>query len=157
MPQKNWITSIEKQVDSLDGALQIDSTPQWDLDQPPFDIKVNFETSGAETVPRTVWIEGTVTPNSYIVGFKSQISAFNQETGQWVVNANACIARIMCHMLVERISDQGLPELCDSMKNIYSYYQARSKSPTPQVDYQGPVQARLGGIRTRPEFHVAEE
>lgn len=98
-----------------------------------------------------------MTPCVYSVEVRSAAPAFNQETGKGTVNANAYIARILCHMLVERIPDQGIPELCDSVKNIYAFYHERSKPSVPQVTYQDAIRARLGQVRTRPDFYVEEE
>jgi hypothetical protein len=64
------------------------------------------------------------------------------------------LIRLFCHILVERIPRHGIPELFETLMDIYEFYstqieQERALLPQPQQ-----VRARRGTTAVRPEFPV---
>lgn len=65
--------------------------------------------------------------------------------------------KLACHLLVDAFPEQGLPELCDSMKDIYKFYWNRRATPVLPETVVHSLPATRGGVYTRPEFQYGEE
>ncbi len=75
-------------------------------------------------------------------------------TAERHVDKQEAIQRILCHYIIELIPKQGIPELVDTLRNIYEFY-----SPVDErtIEYLAPpkqVKARLGTTTLRPDFSV---
>lgn len=64
--------------------------------------------------------------------------------------------RIVCHILIDYVSDEGLPEACQSLREFYEYYK-----PTRGLQRYLPevrqVEAEMGKRLVRPAFSVEGE
>lgn len=66
------------------------------------------------------------------------------------------LVRMISHILVDRLPDRALPEILESLRSIYEFYQEpQLLPPAPQVLVSFP--ARFGGTYVRPTFAIAEE
>ena len=146
MPEKNSTTSTERQVSSLGGVLNVDSTTLWAPERS--EPVIHTSTSGSELAFALSCVQD---PSG------SEIHIFVPETSKDPLNRSALLARLVCHVLVARMPDQGLPDLCESIGDIYSFYRDRSASHSPLLTQRQEVRAKLGHAYERPEFEIAEE
>lgn len=67
------------------------------------------------------------------------------------------MARVACHMILNLIPDEGIPEMCSTIANLYEFYIERAQySPPPLLPSSG-VRGRLGEPSVRPPFYLEEE
>ena len=67
------------------------------------------------------------------------------------------VARILCHVLVGEVPDQGIPDLLETIAEVADFYWQRTRLP-PQIEEAPQVRpAELGRAYERPEFHASEE
>lgn len=83
-----------------------------------------------------------------------------------VVRTSACppqddwsvLMRALCHYLLTKIPDDGLPEICRSIVDTYEYY---TQPPRLLKGYEvhklQAVKAKAGRTYERPSFPIAEE
>ena len=64
--------------------------------------------------------------------------------------------RIACHYLLDRIPEDGIPELCEAVGRIYEFYNSRPTT-IPHKSITRAVRARRGQVYERPEFVIDEE
>ena len=147
MPDEDSITSTGRQADFSSGALQTGSTKPWDLNLP----ETISHTCGADSDLALFLTEHYSSTQISTIGHAS-----NQEKAGETQNPLVLFTRLLCHGLVARIPDQGLPELCESMGNIYEFYWGRLASQ-PTLLPEEKFQARLGQAYERPGFEIAEE
>lgn len=88
-------------------------------------------------------------------GLKCQISV--QETADNLLNPKSLLARLACHVVVTRIPEEGLGELCESVGDIYSYYRSRIPSRLSLPPARQSIPARLTQPYQVPGFEIAEE
>ena len=62
--------------------------------------------------------------------------------------------RILCHILIERIPRQGIPELYETLKDIHEFYSTQSEQERALLPQPQQVKGRLGAPTVRPEFPV---
>lgn len=74
-----------------------------------------------------------------------------------IVPVDQLLQRIVCHLLVSRIPGEGLPELCQSVGEIYEYYKSRSLIPPALPPPHQEIPARQGKSYERPTFYASEE
>lgn len=67
------------------------------------------------------------------------------------------LQRIVCHLLVSRIPEEGMLELCDSVGGIYEYYKSRSLVAPALPPPHQEIPARQGKSYERPTFYASEE
>jgi len=153
MPEKDSITSIRKLVGFSSGASSHGSIRPWDL--VPSEITV--ETSGAEGI--IGFIEGgELQEGSFTIDLGNYLASDSaQETAKWSINLSAEKARLLCHVLVDRIPDQGLAELCDSMTDVVRFHQGQWISNLPLLPSNKTIPARLGQSYERPKIEIAED
>jgi len=66
--------------------------------------------------------------------------------------------RFACHMLLDRIPAQGLPELVDSLRGIYDFYSEPAAPSVPLLaSPTEPVKVKIGRTYERPEFDLELE
>lgn len=59
-------------------------------------------------------------------------------------NQELLINRILCHLVVNRIPDEGLPDLIDSLKDVYQFHQnLAGSSHVRHHETTGPIQAQI--------------
>lgn len=58
-----------------------------------------------------------------------------QETGEEHLEPVNAFARFICHLLIERIPDQGLPDVCQSMAEFFEFY---SQTPSSRLILRSP-------------------
>ena len=66
------------------------------------------------------------------------------------------LLRALCHLLVDQVPDLGLPDLCNSLREFWEFYNV-PPNRAPMLPVQRRVSARIEGRYERPEFHVDEE
>jgi hypothetical protein len=64
--------------------------------------------------------------------------------------------RDLCHQILDRIPDRGLPELLESLERIREFYDTTA-APVEQPVTIRQTTARLGKRYDRPSFHIEEE
>lgn len=65
--------------------------------------------------------------------------------------------RIICHYLVNLVSDKGLPEACESIAEICRFYSSRNSTSPAQFLHSAGTRVRLGDKYDRPAFQATEE
>lgn len=79
-----------------------------------------------------------------------------QETGSGPVLSDNDLQRLLCHVLVNRMPEDGLPELAGSLRDMYEFYESRvvtAALPAPRRE----VHLELAEIREREPFSISEE
>lgn len=153
MPEKDSTTSTGKLVGFLSGVSSHGSIRQWDR----IPSEIIIETSGAEGV--LGFVEGEqLQEGSFTIDLGNYFaSASAQETAKWSMNLSAEKARLLCHVLVDRIPDQGLAELCDSVSDILRFHQGQWISNLQLLPSTKTIRARLGQSYERPKIEIAED
>ena len=65
--------------------------------------------------------------------------------------------RFVCHVLLDLVTDEGLSELFQSIKDNIEFYEERQKKHVPLLFSKGRTKFKLGEKYERPPFHVVEE
>ncbi len=65
-------------------------------------------------------------------------------------------ARLLCHFLLTRIPDEGLPEALESLAGMWMFYQTPTPHP-PALPSARSVPARLTGSYAEPVYPVTED
>jgi hypothetical protein len=91
------------------------------------------------------------------VGIRHVLSFHPQETAGEPVNITAASLRLLCHLLLDQIPDEGLVEVQHSLVDQAKFYnlpRGTTKSlPAPSVA----VPATIVDRYERPDFHFTEE
>ena len=136
MPLKSSTSSIDKLVVSSAGASPTDFTSFWALDpleaalRQPLRITFGF---GPELRWSTLWFEPL-------------------ETSAWPVQSSGI--RLLCHLLVERVPVDVLPQLARAIEDLQDYY-SRPISVTPDETIRRRT-GRAGGRSNPPAIELAE-
>ena len=64
--------------------------------------------------------------------------------------------RVICHLLLSQIPDQGLTEALESLFEMRRFYRFRPAQLPAQAE-PASIPAALGSSYGRPEFHVSED
>ena len=64
--------------------------------------------------------------------------------------------RAVCHYLLTKMPDEGLPDVCRSIADAYEYYLQPPRS-LRSFDVHRSVKAKSGRTYERPPFPIAEE
>ncbi len=64
-------------------------------------------------------------------------------------------ARFICHLLVERVPDLGLPELCQSIAEFFEFYSQASSSRLILPGREERVQGVVREVRSTPPFRIS--
>ncbi len=78
------------------------------------------------------------------------------ETERQAEHAEAFRLRILCHVLIDLIPDEGLKEACNSMKEFVEFYR-QPESPHFPFSNNRKVEAEFGKKYTRPPFQLTTE
>jgi hypothetical protein len=66
--------------------------------------------------------------------------------------------RALCHYLLTRLPDDGLPDVCRSIVDAYEYYAQPPRALNSyEVHKLQPIKAKAGRTYERPSFPIAEE
>ena len=156
MPEKNSTTSTEKLADFLSGALVPSSIKPWDPGQ--FNLSLHFGLGELEAVTTAVTsTQGGRSEVTFIAPDVTIATSSAQELARWALVQKFPLAKLICHKIVDHISAQGMPELCEAMTEIYDFDRKRSEYQQKTLPSRQTVQANLGKSYQRPEFHIAEE
>lgn len=70
-----------------------------------------------------------------------------------IMSQQEVIARLICHVYVELTPTSGLPELCETLQDIYEFY---GKSPSKEQPQLQPAAVKVKVLEpvTRPDFSV---
>lgn len=67
-----------------------------------------------------------------------------QETSEKSFDQESFINRILCHIVINRIPDKGLPDLIDSLKDVYQFHQNFGDFPhMRQLETTATLQAQI--------------
>jgi len=95
--------------------------------------------------------------NTAAGGFRHAVRFHPQATfGEAVETWFFPMCRVACHFIVDKIPDEGLRELAETLGDLYEFYAARSEQP-PQLRHDRVVNTRVVECRERPAFYVTEE
>lgn len=65
--------------------------------------------------------------------------------------------RLLCHVLINRIPDKGLPELCESLGRMYEFYNTPNLNELPALPERRQIRGKIGRAYERPGFSIADE
>lgn len=74
----------------------------------------------------------------------------NRETEAWLA------WRFLCHLLIDHISDEGIPEVCESLREFYDYYKPAETSQRCLPEVRERMAIR-GAQMVRPSFAIEGE
>lgn len=138
--------STESPDDFFAGALRKISTNEWDRIQWP---DVFIQTSGNEPQALFAW-GGHMGINRF-----AHIVAVNGDVMEGADWYNSILPRIVCHITVDRVPEQGLNELSTRITEIHDFYTAPAEVPAlPMLE---PVAGRIVRSEVRPVFTIDEE
>jgi len=98
------------------------------------------------------WPEKRSDDHAFLLG-----AIFAQGTEERVNDPLSFFTRFLCHLFVSNIPRQGLPELCESLQDIYLYYQTPFTKEPSLLTQSERLPGKLGRTYERPEFQIAEE
>jgi hypothetical protein len=79
-------------------------------------------------------------------------------TAGWQEYRQEIILRMVAHFLVNRLPGNALPEVCETMADIFEYHVSRANYlNAAQAPTQELIKANVGTIYERPAFGLAEE
>ena len=146
MPSQNWTNLIEKNETFSDGALVTTSTEQWNRGT------LIPKAIADEAITRISWKEENEEFGTFV--FSSQ---FTQGADIKSTIPRYILNRILCHIIISRMPDEGLPELIDAAKNVLEFYRDRSiSSHTPMIETSSSIQAKIGSRYERESFSYDE-
>ncbi len=144
MQSKDLIVSTEKPGGFLSGVLTTDSILQWNPDPS------NFQTGTCGV---------TLILGEAKVGELAPLtSTYIQTTTAQVDAPFTFLVRAACHKLLDRIPDQALPELCESLGRMWGFYSEKTSAPLALLP--SPTQgkaAKRGKTFQRPDFTATAE
>ena len=148
MQSRYLTTSIDYPEGSSGGVFLTDFTTQCD----PTLFKEVVQTAGTEQQFSLRWQQDISGARfSHIVSFPPQGTSKEPNYRETLK------LRILCHFFLNLIPDEGLLELCESMSEIFDFYNNRV-SFQPQASLGNvSVRGRLGQSYVRPEFPIADE
>jgi hypothetical protein len=79
------------------------------------------------------------------------------ETALQTEDTEAMRLRFVCHVLLDLISDKGLPELFESIKDNLEFYEKRQQEEAPLLPAGSGIRFKIGEKYERPVFQVAQE
>lgn len=110
---------------------------------------------------------GTITVTStqggeaeVVFAVPSEVNIFTtstQDLAKWTLTQKLPLAKLLCHKIVDHISEQGMPELCESMADIYDFDLKRAQYQHQALPHRESVPAKLGKSYQRPSFQITEE
>ncbi len=116
----------------------INSLYSYDLaSEEPFYLSIRYDVSGGYL-------------SSHTMDFRIPETTMRQE------DAEAARLRLICHVLLDLISDEALPELLETMKDSLEFYQDRRKTLSLPAT-QEKLKFKLGQKHERPVFQIAQE
>jgi hypothetical protein len=144
MPSENWITLTDSHGTSSAGASQKRFIRQWGHGR--LGLVETVGTSRHDFLPLLEWKDGY----SRSVDFPFFGTSNQCEVPETIM------VRLLCHALLQRLSDKGLPEAVESLADMVEFYQ---NPPRPyRVLPQGEsVTGQWGETRVRPVYPVKEE
>lgn len=91
-------------------------------------------------------------------GLPALVPRYVQRTSAQVEDPYTSGVRYACHVILDRLPAQGLPELCESLRSMWEFYSDRPSSsvallPTPSKK----IPAKRGKTYERPEFPIIPE
>jgi len=149
MPSIYSITSTSGQGTSSGGASQLLCIPDWDL--PPFD-----DIWGTLQAGRTATIAWCDHPSGALIAHLVRLEQQKTE-GAYEFYRSSIRNRVLCHFLVSNLPNEALPELYETLGDLYSFYAIQpSKRALPSPTSQKFV-AKEGKAYLRPSIRVDEE
>ena len=130
---------------------------QWD--QGPLslsfvdDVDIVGSGTAAVTSTSTQGVGDVISISSEFIGG----TASTQEVARWTLVHKLPLAKLLCHKIVDHISDKGMPELCEAMAEIYDFDRRQSDHLPKSLPLHQTVQADHGRSYQRPDFHLAED
>ena len=147
MQPRYSMVSTRKQGDYSAGALSLDSTTLWDPKQ-AVDV---FQGPGGQTTFLLGLSEAF--PGANITHFVSLDVAATTES----LPLERARQRLLSYLLVSRLPDVALPELCETLGDMYEFYSAYPHIPPALSSPTREIRAKLGEKYERPEFYASEE
>ena len=139
MQLKPWTDSTVSQVDYSGLTSLSDYTRPWNLsvssDDPAHALFQWHETTDAGRFVHQVLFQPHL-----------------ETAGQWYMTV---LPRMACHVIVNRMPDEGLPELCQSLGQMLEFY--ASRQPIERLARESPTKAIVVAHEERPPFYLVEE
>ena len=118
---------------------------RWNLDQSLRSRKPEHSAFSLEwecDQPNVSWFHG--------------VSVGTPGSGEASVDATAVYFRMVCHWVLDAISDAGLSEAYQSLGEIYEFYRPTFAIAKPQMPQESTA-AVMGDVTERPTFTIDEE
>ena len=142
MQLRSSSTLTGRQGDSSVGASPTGFMLQWSLSP------VSGQTSSVvDSAPSMDWVEDT--PGAW---FQHRI--FIKTTSGVPLWDRSAFVRMVCHIILDRIPEQGLPEVCRSLADSYDFFRSEWR-PSPAI--REVSRAREGQSYDRPAFRLPVE
>ena len=65
------------------------------------------------------------------------------------------VPRMLCHAIVNRLPDEGLPELCETLGHMFEFYSSRR--PAERLIHEEATKVQIVAHEERPPFFLMEE
>lgn len=79
------------------------------------------------------------------------------QTSEDAADFQPVLLRILCHVLVDQVSDRGLQDVCEALGESVEFYlppvETIHRLPEPESEFK----LRLGPSQVRPEFVIDDE
>ena len=79
------------------------------------------------------------------------------ETSLDTEDAEAVKMRVVCHYLLDLVTDEGLPELFECLTENLEFYKSRQGNEIAQLPANSGVRVTFGQRYNRPAFQIAQE
>ena len=148
MSSTDLINLTERQGTSLDGVLPSNFTSPWSPELPSINsiditISVTMTTANVFTVQNVL---------RDLFAMNSVITSTEAESPQ------SRLTRYMCHRVIDRIPEQGLQELSESLSNMWRFYSQHPNVGTPALPLPArKLSAKRGKTYQRPDFSLTSE
>lgn len=147
MSSTSWTPSEKGPVNFLDGALQTNSITPLDQQGLKFVTQIsNLPHASSHDIWSWAYFHSVGTT----LGSKDEweYSSLNQRNF-W--------ARLGCHLIIDKIPEEGLQEACESLSEIYNFYTELPPPANRTLLEPQPIQVTLSASYERPAFQLTEE
>jgi len=67
------------------------------------------------------------------------------------------VLRVLCHVLINCLPEEGLPELYENLAGLHEWYGSRRIHLVPETPIQKGIAVTVGHVLTSQPFDVAED
>ena len=141
MKQKFSINTIREPDTYSVGASNPNFIVRWD--------QVPFQETTTQGDKLSSWLALDIAAESYTSAYiaRPEVAGYRPDDMEWTM-------LLFCHWLIDRIPEEGLVELVESLASIYSFHQTRSLPARPSLPSATRVKAVVRDTIERPPFEL---